>query len=276
MENLWNGLKRNRAFQVMTLLVLALILIAVFAPELTPYNPLRARMRDAFQAPSAAHWFGTDKLGRDCFSRILYGARYSLTSVLVLVTVIFIVGTSLGVVAGYFGGITDTLIMRVSDMMISFPGMILAIAVAGILGGSLINAMIALTIVTWTKYARLARSMVLKIKKRDFVEAAIVCGGKPLHILAAHILPNILPLMVITAASDIGAMMMELAGLSFLGFGSQPPAPEWGLMLNEGRQQFQSAPWLMAFPGLAIFITVVIFNRWGDALRDVLDPRQEC
>ncbi len=275
MENLWNGLKRNRAFQVMTLLVLALILIAVFAPELTPYNPLRARMRDAFQAPSAAHWFGTDKLGRDCFSRILYGARYSLTSVLVLVTVIFIVGTSLGVVAGYFGGITDTLIMRVSDMMISFPGMILAIAVAGILGGSLINAMIALTIVTWTKYARLARSMVLKIKKRDFVEAAIVCGGKPLHILMSHILPNILPLMVITAASDIGAMMMELAGLSFLGFGSQPPAPEWGLMLNEGRQQFQSAPWLMAFPGLAIFITVVIFNRWGDALRDVLDPRQE-
>ena len=275
MENLWNGLKHNRAFQVMSLLVLLLVLVAVFAPELTPYNPLRARMRDAFQAPSAAHWFGTDKLGRDCFSRILYGARYSLTSVLVLVTVIFIVGTSLGVVAGYVGGFADTVIMRTSDMMISFPGMILAIAVAGILGGSLINAMIALTIVTWTKYARLARSMVLKIKKRDFVEAAIVCGGRPLHILISHILPNILPLMVITAASDIGAMMMELAGLSFLGFGSQPPAPEWGLMLNEGRQQFQSAPWLMAFPGLAIFITVVIFNRWGDALRDVLDPRQE-
>lgn len=275
MENLWNGLKHNRAFQVMSLLVLLLVLVAVFAPELTPYNPLRARMRDAFQAPSAAHWFGTDKLGRDCFSRILYGARTSLSSVLVLVTVIFIVGTSLGVVAGYFGGFADTVIMRTSDMMISFPGMILAIAVAGILGGSLVNAMIALTIVTWTKYARLARSMVLKIKKRDFVEAAIVCGGRPLHILISHILPNILPLMVITAASDIGAMMMELAGLSFLGFGSQPPAPEWGLMLNEGRQQFQSAPWLMAFPGLAIFITVVIFNRWGDALRDVLDPRQE-
>ena len=275
MENLWNGLKHNRAFQVMSLLVLLLVLVAVFAPELTPYNPLRARMRDAFQAPSAAHWFGTDKLGRDCFSRILYGARTSLSSVLVLVTVVFIVGTSLGVVAGYFGGFADTVIMRTSDMMISFPGMILAIAVAGILGGSLVNAMIALTIVTWTKYARLARSMVLKIKKRDFVEAAIVCGGRPLHILISHILPNILPLMVITAASDIGAMMMELAGLSFLGFGSQPPAPEWGLMLNEGRQQFQSAPWLMAFPGLAIFITVVIFNRWGDALRDVLDPRQE-
>ena len=148
MENLWNGLKHNRAFQVMSLLVLLLVLVAVFAPELTPYNPLRARMRDAFQAPSAAHWFGTDKLGRDCFSRILYGARTSLSSVLVLVTVIFIVGTSLGVVAGYFGGFADTVIMRISDMMISFPGMILAIAVAGILGGSLVNAMIALTIVT--------------------------------------------------------------------------------------------------------------------------------
>ncbi|MBP3752260.1 MAG: ABC transporter permease, partial [Pyramidobacter sp.] len=158
MENLWNGLKHNRAFQVMSLLVLLLVLVAVFAPELTPYNPLRARMRDAFQAPSAAHWFGTDKLGRDCFSRILYGARTSLSSVLVLVTVVFIVGTSLGVVAGYFGGFADTVIMRTSDMMISFPGMILAIAVAGILGGSLVNAMIALTIVTWTKYARLARS----------------------------------------------------------------------------------------------------------------------
>ena len=150
--------------------------------------------------------------------------------------------------------------------VISFPGMILAIAIAGILGGSLINAIIALTIVTWTKYARLARSMVFKIKKRDFVEAAVVNGGKPTHILWKHIVPNILPLMIITAAS---------AGLSFLGFGSQPPAPEWGLMLNEGRQQLQTAPWLMFFPGLAIFLTVVVFNLWGDSLRDVLDPRQE-
>ena len=247
-------------------------------------------MQNAYLAPNADHWFGTDKLGRDNFSRVLYGAAYSLSSVLLLVAVIFVIGTTLGVVAGYFGGKVDVVIMRVADMMISFPGMILAIAIAGIisfpgmilaiaiagiLGGSLINAIIALTVVTWTKYARLARSMVLKVKKRDFVEAAIVNGGTSTHILWKHILPNILPLMVITAASDIGAMMMELAGLSFLGFGSQPPAPEWGLMLNEGRQQLQTAPWLMIFPGLAIFITVVIFNLWGDALRDVLDPRQE-
>ena len=275
MEKLWNGLRNNRAFRVSTGLVLLLALVAVFAPQLSPYNPLKARMRDAYQAPSAQHWFGTDKLGRDCYTRVLYGARSSLSSVIVLVGLIFLIGTTLGVVAGYAGGWADALIMRISDMMISFPGMILAIAIAGILGGSLFNAMAALTIVTWTKYARLSRSMVLQVKERDFIEAARVNGGKPLHILMAHIVPNILPLMVITAASDIGAMMMELAGLSFLGFGSQPPAPEWGLMLNEGRQQFQSAPWLMVFPGLAIFVTVVVFNLWGDALRNVFDPRQE-
>ena len=275
MENLIKGFKENKAFRITSLLVLLLILITVLAPVIAPYNPLEAVMRDANAAPSAAHLFGADKLGRDVLSRILYGASYSLTSVLFLVFLIFVVGTFLGVIAGYFGGIVDTVIMRFADMMISFPGVILAIAIAGILGGSLVNAMIAMLCVTWTKYARLSRSMVLKIKKRDFVDAAIVSGGSSAHILWGHILPNILPLMVITAAADIGAMMMELAGLSFLGFGSQPPAPEWGLMLNEGRQQLQTAPWLMIFPGLAIFITVVVFNLWGDSLRDVLDPRQD-
>ena len=275
MENLIKGFKENKAFRITSLLVLLLILITVLAPVIAPYNQLEAVMRDANAAPSAAHLFGTDKLGRDVLSRILYGASYSLTSVLFLVFLIFVVGTFLGVIAGYFGGIVDTVIMRFADMMISFPGVILAIAIAGILGGSLVNAMIAMLCVTWTKYARLSRSMVLKIKKRDFVDAAIVSGGSAPHILWVHILPNILPLMVITAAADIGAMMMELAGLSFLGFGSQPPAPEWGLMLNEGRQQLQTAPWLMIFPGLAIFITVVVFNLWGDSLRDVLDPRQD-
>lgn len=275
MENLLRGFQENKAFRISTLLVLILVIIAVSAPLIAPYDPLVAIMKDANMEPSAAHLFGTDKLGRDVLSRILYGASYSLSSVLILVSAIFIVGTTLGVLAGYFGGKVDIIIMRIADMMISFPGMILAIAIAGIMGGSLVNAMIALLVVTWTKYARLARSMVLKVKKRDFVEAAVVNGGTPVHILWTHIVPNILPLMVITAAADIGAMMMELAGLSFLGFGSQPPAPEWGLMLNEGRIQLQTAPWLMFFPGLAIFLTVVIFNLWGDALRDVLDPRHE-
>ena len=275
MENLLRGFQENKAFRISTLLVLILVIVAVSAPLIAPYDPLDAIMKDANMEPSAAHLFGTDKLGRDVLSRILYGASYSLSSVLILVSAIFIVGTTLGVLAGYFGGKVDIIIMRIADMMISFPGMILAIAIAGIMGGSLVNAMIALLVVTWTKYARLARSMVLKVKKRDFVEAAVVNGGTPIHILWTHIVPNILPLMVITAAADIGAMMMELAGLSFLGFGSQPPAPEWGLMLNEGRIQLQTAPWLMFFTGLAIFLTVVIFNLWGDALRDVLDHRHE-
>lgn len=273
METIINGFKTNRAFAVTSVLVLCLLLIAIAAPVIAPYDPTHAAMKDAFLEPGAQHLFGTDKLGRDCFSRVLYGARVSLTGVLVLVASVFVVGTTMGVVSGYFGGKVDMVIMRISDMMISFPGMILAIAIAGIMGGSLVNAVFALTIVSWTKYARLSRSMVLKVKRRDFVEAAIVNGGTPGHILWVHILPNILPMMVITAAADIGALMMELAGLSFLGFGSQPPAPEWGLMLNEGRQQLQTAPWLMFFPGLAIFVTVVVFNLWGDNLRDVLDPR---
>lgn len=273
METIINGFKTNRAFAVTSVLVLCLLLIAIAAPVIAPYDPTHAAMKDAFLEPGAQHLFGTDKLGRDCFSRVLYGARASLTGVLVLVASVFVVGTTMGVVSGYFGGKVDMVIMRISDMMISFPGMILAIAIAGIMGGSLVNAVFALTIVSWTKYARLSRSMVLKVKRRDFVEAAIVNGGTPGHILWVHILPNILPMMVIAAAADIGALMMELAGLSFLGFGSQPPAPEWGLMLNEGRQQLQTAPWLMFFPGLAIFVTVVVFNLWGDNLRDVLDPR---
>ncbi|WP_299448483.1 nickel transporter permease [uncultured Phascolarctobacterium sp.] len=276
MATLVNGFKTNRAFAITSILVLALIVVALAAPVLAPYDPTSAVMRDAFLEPSGSHLFGTDKLGRDCFSRVLYGARASLSGVLFLVASVFVVGATMGVLSGYFGGKVDMVIMRISDMMISFPGMILAIAVAGIMGGSLVNAIIALTIVSWTKYARLARSLVLKVKRRDFVEAAIVNGGTSSHILWVHILPNILPMMVITAAADIGALMMELAGLSFLGFGSQPPAPEWGLMLNEGRQQLQTAPWLMFFPGLAIFVTVMVFNLWGDNLRDVLDPRSDA
>ena len=275
METIITGLKENRAFAITTVLVFLLIFVAVGAPLLAPYDPTEAAMRYAYTSPSSEHLFGTDKLGRDCLSRVIYGARASLSGVLLLVITVFCVGTSLGVLAGFYGGRVDMVIMRLSDMMISFPGMILAIAIAGIMGGSLINAVFALTIVSWTKYARLARSMVLKVKQKDYVEAAIVNGGTYLHILWVHILPNILPLMIVTAVADIGALMMELAGLSFLGFGSQPPNPEWGLMLNEGRQQLQTAPWLMFFPGLAIFVTVVIFNLWGDSLRDVLDPRQE-
>ena len=181
----------------------------------------------------------------------------------------------LGVLAGYFGGFVDAVIMRIADMMVSFPGMVFAIAIAGILGASVKNAIIAVALVSWTKYARLARSLVLKIRNRDFVAAAIVTGSKTPYMLIRYMLPNVIPTLVITAATDIGGMMLELAGLSFLGFGAKAPDPEWGLMMNEGRQFIQNAPWMMFYPGLAIFLVVVVFNLLGDALRDVLDPRDE-
>lgn len=267
--------KKNKQFMLFLTLAILIALVAIFAPVLAPQDPFESVLQDAMQGPSAKHLCGTDKLGRDIFSRIIYGTRTSLTSALILVCCIFLLGTILGILAGYFGGWVDAVIMRISDMMISFPGMVLAIAVAGILGPSIVNAVIAITVVSWTKYARLARSLVMKVRHKDYVYAAIVTGSKTPYILRRYMLPNVLPTLVITAATDIGSMMLELAGLSFLGFGSQPPSPEWGLMLNEGRAFMQYNPWLMIFPGLAIFIVVVVFNLLGDSLRDVLDVRDE-
>ena len=269
-------IKKNKAFCLFALLALLIILGAVFAPVLTGgVSPTDAVLRDALQAPSAKHICGTDKLGRDVFARVIYGARTSLTATFAVVAIIFVLGSVLGVLAGYFGGWVDTIIMRIADMMVSFPGMVFAIAIAGILGASVKNAVIAVALVSWTKYARLARSLVLKIRNRDFVSAAIVTGSKTPYILIKYMLPNVIPTLVITAATDIGGMMLELAGLSFLGFGAKAPTPEWGLMLNEGRQFISNAPWMMFYPGLAIFVVVVVFNLLGDALRDVLDPRDE-
>lgn len=267
--------KKNKQFTVFLILAIILLLVAILAPVICPLDPYKSSLADALQAPSSEHWFGTDKLGRDLFTRVIYGSRVSLASSLLLVCIIFALGSLLGILAGYFGGAVDAVIMRISDMMISFPGMVLAIAVAGILGASIKNAVIAIAIVSWTKYARMARSLVLKIRHMDYVYAAVVTGSRVRYILRKYMLPNILPTMVITAATDIGSMMLELAGLSFLGFGAQPPTPEWGLMLNEGRAYMQHAPWMMIFPGLAILVTVVIFNLLGDSLRDVLDVRDE-
>lgn len=265
--------KKNPTFILYCVLALVVVLIAVFAPLIATHDPYAAVLADAVQPPSSEHWFGTDKMGRDLFSRVIFGARTSLTAAIALVAIIVVAGTALGIVAGYFGGIVDAVIMRLSDMMISFPGMVLAIAVAGILGANIKNAVVAIAIVSWTKYARLARSLVLKIKNRDYIAAARVTGSKTGHILWSYMLPNALPTIVITGATDIGSMMLEIAGLSFLGFGAQSPTAEWGLMLNEGRAFMTAAPWLMIFPGLAIYITVVVFNLLGDSLRDVLDPR---
>lgn len=267
--------QKNKMFTVYLLLAIGIGMIALLAPIIATHDPEAAVLTEALKAPGADHFFGTDKLGRDLFSRVIYGTRVSVSAALILVTCIFIVGSILGILAGYFGGWVDMVIMRVADMMIAFPGMVLAIAVAGILGPSITNAVIAITMVSWTKYARLARSLVLKMKNCDYVAAARVTGSKTLHILRKYMFPNVMPTLVITAATDIGSMMLELAGLSFLGFGARPPMAEWGLMLSEGRAYMQNAPWMMIFPGLAILIVVVIFNLLGDSLRDVLDPRNE-
>jgi len=271
-----NFLLRYPVFCVFALLAVLIILAAVFAPVICgDSDPLKGNLADSIQPPSDEHIFGTDKMGRDIFTRVMYGAQTSLVSTFALVGIVFVIGTLLGVISGFFGGIVDAVIMRLADMMMSFPGLVLAIAVAGILGASMENAMIAIATVTWPKYARLARSLVMKIRHADFVEAARVTGSRTPYILARYMLPNVLPTMVITAATDIGGMMMELAALSFLGFGAVPPSPEWGRMLSEGKDFMQSAPWLMIFPGLAIFVTVVVFNMLGDSLRDILDPRDK-
>ena len=274
--NVMNFAKKNKSLCFFSMAALLIILTAVCAPVVTGgISYSEAVLKDSLQPPSAAHIFGTDKLGRDIFARVIYGARISLAATFTVVGVIFFVGSVLGILAGYFGGWLDTIIMRIADMMVSFPGMIFAMAIAGVMGASVKNAIIAVSMVSWPKYARLARSLVLKIRHEDYVAAAIVTGSKTLYILINYMIPNVIPTLIITAATDIGGMMLELAGLSFLGFGAKAPAPEWGLMLNEGRQFIQNAPWMTIFPGAAIFVVVMVFNLLGDAFRDYLDPRDE-
>lgn len=254
-------------------LTIGLYLIAIFADYIVPYDPTAAVFTDAYQAPSSEHLFGTDKMGRDMFSRVIYGARTSLASTTALVFMIFTIGGTLGIIAGYVGGKTDAVIMRLADMMVSFPGMALAIAMAGMMGASIINAVIAITMVSWTKYARLSRSLVLKIRNMDYISAAKLAGSKHSTIIFKYLVPTIMPTLIITAATDMGGMMLELAAFSFLGLGASSTSIEWGYMLNEGRQAMMTCPWLMLYPGIAIFITVVIYNLLGDSIRDVLDPR---
>ena len=269
-------MKEHKQFTFFGILAVLIILAAVFAPVLTGgVDPLKGSLTEALEAPSKEHIFGTDKMGRDIYARVIYGARASLTSTFGVVILIFLVGSVVGVIAGYFGGKIDAILMRIADMMLAFPGLVLALAVAGIMGASIRNAIIAIVAVNWTKYARLARSMVLKVKRNLYVEAAVVNGTSTFKILWKHILPNMLTTMTVTAAADMGTMMLELASLSFLGFGAVAPTPEWGLMLNEGRTYMAKAPWLMIAPGIAIVIVVIVFNMLGDSIRDILDPRQD-
>ena len=254
-------------------LIVTLALIAVLAPVIAPANPLKQVLSTRLKPPSAAHWLGTDQLGRDVLSRMIYGARISLTIGIVVVGLAASLGTLVGLVAGYTGGWLDEGLMRLTDVFFAFPALILAMAISGALGPSLTNAMIAIAVVTWPVYARLVRAQVLSLREREYVEASRSLGASAERIVWHHILPNTLAPLLVQASFDMGAAILSAAGLSFIGFGTQPPTAEWGVMISEGRNYIATQPWLSLFPGVAILLTVAAFNLIGDGLRDALDPR---
>ena len=256
------------------ILVAGLLFVACFGQYIVPYDPYAQDLSNALQPPSGSHLLGTDRYGRDLFSRIIIGAQTTIFSALALVAGITIVGTVIGVICGYVGGWIDSLIMRISDIFLAFPEMVFAIAIAGVLNGGIWSAAIAVGLIAWPRYARVARSQVLAMKNHQYMNAAKLMGTRWYKVILKHIMPNILGPIVVTAALDVGAMIMNLAGLSYLGLGVVPPTPEWGSMMSEGRSMLQTSPWIVLAPGLAIFITVIIFNLLGDTVRDILDPKQ--
>ena len=255
------------------ILAVILLLVTIFADRIVPYDPYAQDLSKSMMPPSSEHLMGTDRYGRDMFSRVIVGAQVSIFSTPALVGVISVFGTIVGTLCGYYGGAVDSIVMRISDVCLAFPGLVFALAIAALLGGGVGNAVIALAVISWPKYARVARSQTLALKNVPFVLAARLSGCTSLQMILRHILPNILGPILVTAMLDIGTMMMELAGLSFLGLGAQPPTAEWGNMMSGGRSMLQTYPWLVLSPGLAIFVTVVIFNLLGDTVRDYMDPK---
>ncbi len=261
----------------LTVIGLVLILFfaacALLAPVLARMDPTDQILSLRLTPPSPGHWLGMDQLGRDVLSRLLFGARISLMVGLVVVVSAGVVGTLVGLIAGYAGGTVDEILMRLTDIFFAFPPLILAMSIAGALGPNLNNAMIAIAVVTWPVYARLVRGQVLALRQREFIEAARAIGASTPRILFRHLLPNTLAPILVQASFDMGGAILAAAGLSFIGFGARPPTPEWGVMISEGSKFFSTQPWLSFFPGLAILLTVTAFNLIGDGLRDTLDPR---
>jgi peptide/nickel transport system permease protein len=267
-------LLRRKAAVAGLVAIVTFILLAVFAPWVVPYDPIATSWSLVRKPPSALHWFGTDDLGRDVLSRVIYGARASLLAGLISVTIALSVGVPLGLFAGYRGGFIDALISRITDAMLACPFLILAIALAAFLGPSLGNAMIAIGVSATPLFVRLTRGQVMSVKVEDYVEAARAMGNPPWRIALFHILPNIMPALLVQATLSIAAAIIAEASLSFLGLGQQPPAPSWGSMLNSAQRFLNNAPWMAIWPGLAIFLVVLSLNLVGDGLRDALDPRQ--
>jgi peptide/nickel transport system permease protein len=266
---------RHRGAAAGLLIVAAVLLAALFAPWLSPFPPNAQDLDTGLSGPSAFHWLGQDKLGRDLLSRLAHGARISIAVGLGTVSISLVIGLVVGALSGYFGGKVDHLFMRLADILLAFPGILLAIGITAVLGPSLRNVLIALSLLGWVGIARLVRGQVLKIKEMEFVQAARAAGNPPLRLLLAHILPNALSPILVEATFGISRAIVAEAGLSFLGLGVAPPAPSWGAMINEGRHFLFIAPHIAAAPGLAIMATVMAFNFIGDGLRDAMDVREE-
>lgn len=269
----FSRLLRHKSAMVGLVIVGTLLLTALLAPFLAPYDPILPDLPNRLQAPSAEHPFGTDAHGRDILSRIIYGTRISIQIGIIAVGISLVFGTILGAVSGYYGGKLDLVVMRFIDIMMAFPYILLAIAITAMLGPGLTNAMIAIGIVGIPIYARVIRGVVLSVKEMEYIEAAKVSGCSNFRIIFRHVLPNCLAPLVVQATLGVGTAILDAAGLGFLGLGAQPPHPEWGIMLNQGKEVMQIAPWVIMFPGASILLVVLGFNLLGDGLRDALDPR---
>ena len=270
---LWRRLRKNRLAVAGGVLLLGFLLLALAAPIAAPRDPLEQDLYGRLQAPSLAHPFGTDDFGRDILSRVIYGSRISLRVGAVAVALALVLGTGIGLCAGYWGGLLDQALMRAMDLMLAFPSILLAIGIVAVLGPGLDNAMLAVGIVAVPQYARIARASTLSVRQQDYVQAVRALGAGDVRILLFAVLPNCLPPLIVHSTLGLATAILDAAGLSFLGLGAQPPTPEWGAMLSGGRELILSAPWVLTFPGLAILLTVLAFNLLGDGLRDALDPR---
>jgi peptide/nickel transport system permease protein len=273
LADLWRRLRRNRAAVVGAGIVVVFVFLAVLAPFLVPYNPIQGILDDRLQSPSTAHWLGTDELGRDLLSRILYGARISLQIQIVAVVLALTVGVIFGALSGYLGGYVDTFIMRCMDILLAFPGIFLALGIIAALGPGLVNLMFAAGISSIPQFARIVRASVLSLKEREFVEAALALGSGSNRVMFRHLLPNCMAPIIVQSTLRMATVLLTASGLSFLGLGVQPPTPEWGAMLSNARSYLIVAPHVATIPGLAIMVVVVGFNLFGDGLRDTLDPR---
>ena len=264
---------RDRKFMFIFVVTILFVLVTVFAGAIAPHDPLVQDYDAMLQAPSSTYPFGTDQVGRCLLSRILHGGKSSLLIAIVVTLLMAAIGLIIGLISGYAGGIVDTLLMRITDMLLAFPHIVFVIAIVSVLGTGTVNLIIAMTLISWTAYARVTRSMVITIRNEDYVEQARLSGAGRPAIMFRYIMPNVIPYLIVLITQDIGSNLLTLASLSLLGLGSQPPTPEWGFMLSEGKKYMQTAPWMIMFPGMAILISVIIFNLMGDSLRDILDPR---